>query len=244
MFPPITASHLLPSSSKALLLSNSLALVDFDSGESLTFHHSKSTSLCSLAPRRVSHQQRRRRSIFAPNSSHYLVCFLAVVAIGAIVTTRNPVYTVFELSKQVEDSNPKLAITVTELLEKIKPSNLPSILLDPSDTVKLSNSRTDTSRRSPPAIPYSHPNVVGLMITLIVIERALRGLIVHSKFRSTDAKAGEVPVATQQLVDGRSRSEVCSRTGCTIQKVEAGDIYREGSKVIDRKNLKKRPHET
>ncbi|KAI9121981.1 hypothetical protein K1719_006670 [Acacia pycnantha] len=132
------ASFLFKSTSS---LSNSLALVDFDSGESLTFHQLKiHVTRLARSLSRLGINKGDVVLIFAPNSSHYLVCFLAVAAVGAIVTTCNPVYTVFELSKQVEDSNPKLAITVTELLEKIKPSNLPSILLDPSDAVKLSNS--------------------------------------------------------------------------------------------------------
>ncbi|KAK4272844.1 hypothetical protein QN277_021344 [Acacia crassicarpa] len=134
------ASFLFKSTSS---FSSSLALIDFDSGESLTFHQLKIhvTSLAhSLS--RLGINKGDVVLIFAPNSIYNVVCFLAVAAIGAIITTCNPVHTVFELSKQVEDSNPKLAITVAELLEKIKPSNLPSILLllDPSDTVKLSNS--------------------------------------------------------------------------------------------------------
>lgn len=132
------ASFLFKSSSS---FSNSLALIDFDSGESLTFHQLKiHVSRLAHSLSRLGIKKGDVVLIFAPNSTYYPVCFLAVAAIGAIVTTCNPVYTVFELSKQVEDSNPKLAITVAELFEKIKPSNLPSILLDPSDTVKLSNS--------------------------------------------------------------------------------------------------------
>lgn len=132
------ASFLFKSTSS---FSNSLALIDFDSGESLTFHQLKiHVSKLAHSLSRLGIKKGDAVSIFAPNSTYYPVCFLAVAAIGAIVTNCNPVYTVFELSKQVEDSNPKLAITVAELFEKIKPSNLPSILLDPSDTVKLSNS--------------------------------------------------------------------------------------------------------
>ncbi|KAI9114077.1 hypothetical protein K1719_014727 [Acacia pycnantha] len=66
-------------------------------------------------------------------------CFQAQnSAIRAIVNTCNPIYIVFELSEQVEDSNLKLAITFAELFNKMKPSDLASLLLDPSDTVKLS----------------------------------------------------------------------------------------------------------
>ncbi|KAK4265586.1 hypothetical protein QN277_026617 [Acacia crassicarpa] len=121
--------------------SNTLALIDFDFGESLTFHQLKIhvTSLASSLSR-LGINKGDVVLMFAPNCAHYLICFLAVAAIGAIITTYNPVYTVFELSTQIKDSNLKLVITVAELLEKIKPSNLPPILLDPSDIVKLSNS--------------------------------------------------------------------------------------------------------
>lgn len=123
MFPPISASHLLPSSSKALLLSPTVSpssiLIPASPSPSTS---SKSTSAGSLAHSlsRLGIKKGDVVLIFAPNSTYYPVCFLAVAAIGAIVTTCNPVYTVFELSKQVEDSNPKLAITVAELFEKIK----------------------------------------------------------------------------------------------------------------------------
>lgn len=69
--------------------------------------------------------------IFAPNSIQFPVCFLGIIAIGAIATTSNPLYTVSELSKQVKDSNPKLVITVPELWEKVKGLNLPAVILGP-----------------------------------------------------------------------------------------------------------------
>ncbi|BAT90519.1 4-coumarate--CoA ligase-like 7 [Vigna angularis] len=67
--------------------------------------------------------------LLAPNSIHYPVCFLAATAIGAIVSTANPIYTVHELSNQVKDSNPKLLITIPELWDKAKKLNLPAVIL-------------------------------------------------------------------------------------------------------------------
>ncbi|KAK9290721.1 hypothetical protein L1049_008895 [Liquidambar formosana] len=77
--------------------------------------------------------------IFAPNSIHFPVCFLAIVALGAIATTANPLYTVDELSKQVKDSNPKLVITVPELWGKAKGFNFPSVVMLGSSTEFISS---------------------------------------------------------------------------------------------------------
>ena len=57
--------------------------------------------------------------IFAPNSVIFPVCFLAVVSIGAVATTVNPIYTVRELMKQAKDSKAKVVITVPELWPKV-----------------------------------------------------------------------------------------------------------------------------
>ncbi|XP_020214483.1 4-coumarate--CoA ligase-like 7 [Cajanus cajan] len=67
--------------------------------------------------------------LLAPNTIHFPICFLAAAAIGAVVSTANPLYTVHELSKQVQDSNPKLLITVPELWHKAKDLNLSAVIL-------------------------------------------------------------------------------------------------------------------
>ncbi|KAH1033785.1 hypothetical protein J1N35_045959 [Gossypium stocksii] len=108
------------------------ALIDSDSDETLTFSQSKSTVI------KLSHgflnlgiNKNDRVLIFAPNSIQFPLCFFAVISIGAIATTANPIYTINELSKQVKDSNPKLVVTVPELFDKVKDFNLPVILLGP-----------------------------------------------------------------------------------------------------------------
>ncbi|XP_062082194.1 probable CoA ligase CCL7 [Humulus lupulus] len=109
------------------------ALIDSDTNETLSFSQFKSMVI------KVSHgflnlgvQKNDVVLIFAPNSIHVPVCFLGIVASGAIATTSNPLYTVSELSKQVKDSNPKLIVTVPELFEKVKGFNLPTILIGPN----------------------------------------------------------------------------------------------------------------
>uniref|UniRef100_A0A6P3ZLT8 4-coumarate--CoA ligase-like 7 isoform X1 n=1 Tax=Ziziphus jujuba TaxID=326968 RepID=A0A6P3ZLT8_ZIZJJ len=114
------------------------ALIDADSNETLSFAQFKSMVI------KVSHgllhlgiKKNDVVLIFAPNSIQFPICFLGTVAIGAIATTSNPLYTVSELSKQVKDSNPKLVVTVPELFEKVKDFNLPVVLLGSKDSSRV-----------------------------------------------------------------------------------------------------------
>ncbi|GKD88613.1 4-coumarate--CoA ligase 7-like protein, partial [Tanacetum coccineum] len=66
----------------------------------------------------------------SPNSILFPVAFLSVTSIGAIVTTANPLYTVAELTHQVNDSKPKLIITVEQLVYKVNAFNIPIIDLN------------------------------------------------------------------------------------------------------------------
>ncbi|XP_062172499.1 probable CoA ligase CCL7 [Alnus glutinosa] len=106
------------------------ALIDADSSQILSFSQFKSTvARISRGFLRLGITKNDVVLIFAPNSIQFPLCFLGVVAIGAIATTANPVYTVHELARQVNDSNPKLIITVPELWDKVKNFNLPAVFL-------------------------------------------------------------------------------------------------------------------
>ncbi|XP_030521109.1 probable CoA ligase CCL7 [Rhodamnia argentea] len=111
------------------------ALIDADTGEALTFSQFESTVI------KVAHgllnlglKKNDVVLIFSPNSIQFPLCFFGVVAIGAIATTANPLYTSIELSKQVKDSNPKLIVTVPGLWEKVKDFNLPAVILGGSQS--------------------------------------------------------------------------------------------------------------
>ncbi|CAJ1979254.1 unnamed protein product [Sphenostylis stenocarpa] len=106
------------------------ALVDAHSSQTLSFAQLKS-QVATLAHGflKLGINKNDVLLLFAPNSIHFPVCFLAATAIGAVVSTANPIYTVHELSKQVQDSNPKLVITVPELWDKVKNLNLPAMIL-------------------------------------------------------------------------------------------------------------------
>ncbi|XP_030925027.1 4-coumarate--CoA ligase-like 7 [Quercus lobata] len=124
---------------------HSLALIDADTDETLTFHQLK-LQVFKLA-HSLLHLNIHKNDvvlIVAPNSIHFPVCFLAIVALGAIASTCNPSYTVSEISKQVQDCNPKLVITVPELWHKIKELNLPSIIIGSSKS--LSSTETPSSK--------------------------------------------------------------------------------------------------
>ncbi|KAF4394759.1 hypothetical protein F8388_015665 [Cannabis sativa] len=121
------------------------ALIDSETNQILSFSHFKSTVI------KVSHgflnlgiKKNDVVLIYAPNSIHFPVCFLGIIASGAIATTSNPLYTVSELSKQVKDSNPKLIITVPQLLEKVKGFNLPTILIGPDSEQESSSDKVMT----------------------------------------------------------------------------------------------------
>lgn len=67
--------------------------------------------------------------ILSPNSTSFPVAFFAVISLGAIATTSNPINTPLEISKQIHDSHTKLIITVPDLLDKVLDSGLPIILI-------------------------------------------------------------------------------------------------------------------
>ncbi|XAR60013.1 hypothetical protein NMG60_11033236 [Bertholletia excelsa] len=109
---------------------NQPALIDADTGETLTFSHFKSTvAKVSHGLMRLGIKKNDVVLILAPNSIQFPICFFGVIAIGAIASTANPIYTASELSKQIKDSKPKLVITIPQLWEKVKGFNLPAVFL-------------------------------------------------------------------------------------------------------------------
>ncbi|XP_050282536.1 probable CoA ligase CCL7 isoform X7 [Quercus robur] len=115
---------------------NKPALIDAETSETLTFSQLKSTiAKVSQGLLSLGITKNDVVLIFAPNSIQFPICFFSIVAIGAIASTTNPVYTTQELAKQVKDSNPKLVITVAELYDKVKGFNLPAVILGPNSNV-------------------------------------------------------------------------------------------------------------
>ncbi|KAL7596398.1 hypothetical protein Lser_V15G29042 [Lactuca serriola] len=110
---------------------NKPALIDSDSGETLTFSEFK-TTVAKLSQALNSQLGISKNDVvlfFAPNSIQYSVSLFSVIALGAIATTVNPQYTVGELSKQLQDSKPKLIITIPALYQKVESFGLPVVFL-------------------------------------------------------------------------------------------------------------------
>ncbi|XP_028782526.1 4-coumarate--CoA ligase-like 5 [Neltuma alba] len=66
--------------------------------------------------------------VLSPNSILYPTICLAVLSIGAILTTANPLNTASEIAKQVKDSGAKLAISAPEEMKKLLATGVPIIL--------------------------------------------------------------------------------------------------------------------
>ncbi|KAI3464728.1 hypothetical protein Pfo_021391 [Paulownia fortunei] len=70
--------------------------------------------------------------LLTPNSIYFPIVCLAVMSLGAVITTTNPLNTSREIAKQIADSKPVLAFTIPQLLPKLADSNLPIVLLGSS----------------------------------------------------------------------------------------------------------------
>lgn len=72
--------------------------------------------------------------LLSPNSIHFPVVCLAVMSLGAVITTTNPLNTPREIAKQISDSKPIIAFTTLPLLPKITAAapSLPVVLMDAS----------------------------------------------------------------------------------------------------------------
>ncbi|KAE9445853.1 hypothetical protein C3L33_22228, partial [Rhododendron williamsianum] len=107
------------------------ALIDADSGQTLTFSQFKST--VAKLSHAFLHQLGIKKNdvvlIYSPNSIQFPICFFAIIAIGAIATTVNPAYTVSEIAKQVNDCKPKVIVTVPELWDKVKGFGLNYVMI-------------------------------------------------------------------------------------------------------------------
>ncbi|CAN7050660.1 unnamed protein product [Brassica rapa subsp. trilocularis] len=66
--------------------------------------------------------------ILSPNSIYIPVVSLAVMSLGAVVTTANTLNTAAEISRQLADSNPTLAFTTADLAPKLAGSGISVVL--------------------------------------------------------------------------------------------------------------------
>ncbi|XP_059460016.1 probable CoA ligase CCL5 [Corylus avellana] len=79
--------------------------------------------------------------LLSPNSIFFPVVCLAVMSLGAVITTTNPLNTPREIAKQIADSKPVLAFTTRQLVPKLAGSNLRIVLLDEQSIPAVQNAR-------------------------------------------------------------------------------------------------------
>ncbi|KAL2503871.1 4-coumarate--CoA ligase-like 5 [Abeliophyllum distichum] len=91
--------------------------------------------------------------LLSPNSIYFPIVCLAVMSLGAIITTTNPLNTSREIAKQISDSKPVLAFTIPQLLPKLADSKLPIVLLDSANSypskLKIVNTIVEMMKREP-----------------------------------------------------------------------------------------------
>ncbi|KAK6933461.1 AMP-binding enzyme, C-terminal domain, partial [Dillenia turbinata] len=66
--------------------------------------------------------------VLSPNSVLYPAICLAVLSVGAILTTANPLNTESEIMKQVRDSKPKLGVASPEEIHKLVATSIPTLV--------------------------------------------------------------------------------------------------------------------
>lgn len=125
-----TATFVLSQFPPANQSESQIALVDAATGRRVTYAQLR-RSIRSLASA-LYHALGVRKGdvvfVLSPNSLLYPTICLAVLSVGAALTTANPLNTASEIGKQVRDSGAKLAISAPEELHKLSPTGVPTIL--------------------------------------------------------------------------------------------------------------------
>ncbi|KAK8917021.1 4-coumarate--CoA ligase-like 4 [Platanthera zijinensis] len=114
--------------------SGTVALIDASSGHRLSFSELwRAVDVLSSALS-SSHAISKGDVILllSPNSIFFPIVSLAVMSLGAVLTTTNPLNTTQEISKQMADSHPVLAFTTRPLLPKLGSTSIPTVLLEES----------------------------------------------------------------------------------------------------------------
>ncbi|KAD2804774.1 hypothetical protein R6Q59_029814 [Mikania micrantha] len=125
-----TASFVLSQFSKIDLPESRVALIDSATNRQVTYSQLR-RSIHSLAAGLYHGLGVRKGDVvflLSPNSTLYPTICLAILLIGGVVTTANPVNTKAELTKQVLDSGAKLAIAAPEEMHKLVSTEVPTLV--------------------------------------------------------------------------------------------------------------------
>eukprot|EP01018_Ginkgo_biloba_P019716 Gb_21821 [translate_table: standard] len=128
----------LPSFVSSCPHNGQIALVDSTTGNKITYSElwlgvkSIATGLADLGV-----QKGDVVLLLSPNSIHFPVISMAIMSIGAIVTTTNPLNTTAEIAKQAKDSNAMLAFVTPSLAEKLLGTKLLMVLIAQEKDINL-----------------------------------------------------------------------------------------------------------
>lgn len=105
------------------------ALIDSSSGYSLSYAQlfPLVTSIASALHKTRRISQGDVVLLLLPNSIYFPLIFLALLYLGAIVTTINPLISVSEIKKQVTECNVRLAFTIYQNADKLKALGISAI---------------------------------------------------------------------------------------------------------------------
>ena len=95
------------------------ALIDAETGRTLTYGE-LARDACQLA-RALAARGMRKGDVFAvmlPNVPEFATVFYGVLAAGGVITTLNPLYTIDEITHQLQDSGAKYLLTLPQLFDK------------------------------------------------------------------------------------------------------------------------------
>ncbi|CAH1791186.1 unnamed protein product [Owenia fusiformis] len=98
-----------------------IALVDEISGTSFTYIELVNATECvGSALIKLGFKKGDVLCLYSPNSIEWAITYFAVIAIGGIATTANPLYTTDEIQYQLKDANATYIATSIELVSKVK----------------------------------------------------------------------------------------------------------------------------
>ncbi len=119
---------------KAAELKDKPALIDGPSGRTLTYGQlAGAVKLAAAGLAQRGFQKGDVFAIYSPNLPEYFIAFHAVASLGGISTTVNPLYTVHELTQQLQDANAKYLLTIPHFiapaLEAAKLANIQEVFV-------------------------------------------------------------------------------------------------------------------